>query len=99
MKNPLGGTMTDTFDIELGQSLSRAGGVGLTDSLLKAERQIVGAGGLIGAGGAGKEDGAGGNGAGRLAEELSGLSACRTPLSLPALSTQSDLPYSAHPPQ
>jgi murein DD-endopeptidase MepM/ murein hydrolase activator NlpD len=36
-------TMTDTGDIELGRALSRAGGVGLADSMLKAfERQIMG---------------------------------------------------------
>jgi murein DD-endopeptidase MepM/ murein hydrolase activator NlpD len=37
-------TMTDTTDVELGLALSRAGGVGLTDHLLKAfERQLGGA--------------------------------------------------------
>jgi murein DD-endopeptidase MepM/ murein hydrolase activator NlpD len=36
-------TMTDTADAELGSALSRAGGIGLTSSLLKAfERQIAG---------------------------------------------------------
>jgi murein DD-endopeptidase MepM/ murein hydrolase activator NlpD len=36
-------TMTDTADAELGSALSRAGGIGLTTSLLKAfERQISG---------------------------------------------------------
>ncbi len=35
--------MTDTGDVELGRALSRAGGVGLTDAMLKAfERQING---------------------------------------------------------
>jgi murein DD-endopeptidase MepM/ murein hydrolase activator NlpD len=35
--------MTDTADVELGGALSRSGGIGLTDSLLKAfERQITG---------------------------------------------------------
>jgi murein DD-endopeptidase MepM/ murein hydrolase activator NlpD len=35
--------MTDTADVELGAALSRSGGVGLTDNLLKAfERQITG---------------------------------------------------------
>ena len=35
--------MTDTADVELGQALSRAGGVGLTDAMLNAfERQIKG---------------------------------------------------------
>jgi murein DD-endopeptidase MepM/ murein hydrolase activator NlpD len=34
--------MTDTGDVELGRALSRVGGIGLTDTLLKAfERQIV----------------------------------------------------------
>jgi murein DD-endopeptidase MepM/ murein hydrolase activator NlpD len=36
-------TMTDTADVELGSALSRAGGIGLTNSLLKAfERQMAG---------------------------------------------------------
>jgi len=36
-------TMTDTADVELGSALSRAGGIGLTSTLLKAfERQITG---------------------------------------------------------
>jgi murein DD-endopeptidase MepM/ murein hydrolase activator NlpD len=36
-------TMTDTTDADLGSALSRAGGIGLTSSLLKAfERQIAG---------------------------------------------------------
>jgi murein DD-endopeptidase MepM/ murein hydrolase activator NlpD len=36
------GAMTDTADIELGNALSRAGGLGLSDSLLKAfDRQIA----------------------------------------------------------
>jgi murein DD-endopeptidase MepM/ murein hydrolase activator NlpD len=36
-------TMTDTADVELGSALSRTGGIGLTNSLLKAfERQIAG---------------------------------------------------------
>jgi murein DD-endopeptidase MepM/ murein hydrolase activator NlpD len=36
-------TMTDTADAELGSALSRAGGIGLTSSLLKTfERQIAG---------------------------------------------------------
>lgn len=36
-------TMTDTADVELGSALSRAGGIGLTSSLLNAfERQIAG---------------------------------------------------------
>lgn len=36
-------TMTDTADVELGSALSRAGGLGLTDNLLKAfERQMSG---------------------------------------------------------
>jgi murein DD-endopeptidase MepM/ murein hydrolase activator NlpD len=36
-------TMTDTADVELGSALSRTGGIGLTNSLLKAfERQITG---------------------------------------------------------
>jgi murein DD-endopeptidase MepM/ murein hydrolase activator NlpD len=35
--------MTDTADVELGAALSRSGGIGLTDNLLKAfERQITG---------------------------------------------------------
>jgi murein DD-endopeptidase MepM/ murein hydrolase activator NlpD len=35
--------MTDTADVELGGALSRSGGIGLTDNLLKAfERQITG---------------------------------------------------------
>jgi murein DD-endopeptidase MepM/ murein hydrolase activator NlpD len=35
--------MTDTADVELGAALSRTGGIGLTDSLLKTfERQITG---------------------------------------------------------
>lgn len=37
------GALTDTTDVELGRSLSRSGGLGLTDALLKAfERQIAG---------------------------------------------------------
>jgi murein DD-endopeptidase MepM/ murein hydrolase activator NlpD len=37
-------TMTDTADVELASALSRAGGIGLTESLLKTfERQITGA--------------------------------------------------------
>jgi murein DD-endopeptidase MepM/ murein hydrolase activator NlpD len=37
------GAMTDTADVELGAALSRTGGIGLTNSLLKAfERQIIG---------------------------------------------------------
>jgi murein DD-endopeptidase MepM/ murein hydrolase activator NlpD len=36
-------TMTDTADVEFGAALSRTGGIGLTDNLLKAfERQIAG---------------------------------------------------------
>src|SRR5262245_48359508 len=37
--------MTDIADVELASALSRAGGIGLTESLLKVfERQITGAG-------------------------------------------------------
>lgn len=52
--------MTDTADVELGAALSRTGGIGLTDSLLKVfERQITG---IQEAAGAGRSSGAGGAG-------------------------------------
>src|SRR6476660_1407778 len=58
--------MTDTADVELGAALSRSGGIGLTDGLLKVfERQITGvqeaaeAGRSSGAGRAGRAGGAG----------------------------------------
>ncbi len=36
-------TLTDTFDVELGQSLTKAGGIGLSDVLIRAfEKQISG---------------------------------------------------------
>src|SRR5439155_12765147 len=56
------GAMTDTGDVELGRALSRVGGVGLTDALLKAfERQIMGRAGTAGeAGPAGIIDGVAG---------------------------------------
>ena len=54
------GPLTDTGDVELGNALSRGGGIGLTDALLKAfERQITGkAAGEAGAAAAGKPGGA-----------------------------------------
>ena len=48
--------MTDTADVELGAALSRTGGIGLTESLLKVfERQITGIQEAAGAGRAGQE--------------------------------------------
>jgi murein DD-endopeptidase MepM/ murein hydrolase activator NlpD len=53
--------MTDTADVELGRSLSLAGGIGLTDALLKAfERQITGRAGEVGGAGTAGEAGAAG---------------------------------------
>lgn len=49
--------MTDTADVELGAALSRTGGIGLTQSLLKVfERQITGIQDAGGAGRAGSAD-------------------------------------------
>jgi len=55
--------MTDTADVELGAALSRSGGIGLTQNLLKVfERQITGIQDAVGAGGAGRAGAAGGVG-------------------------------------
>jgi murein DD-endopeptidase MepM/ murein hydrolase activator NlpD len=54
--------MTDTADVELGAALSRTGGIGLTDSLLKTfERQITGTD---------KADGGNPNGSGLAGEAI-----------------------------
>jgi murein DD-endopeptidase MepM/ murein hydrolase activator NlpD len=52
--------MTDTADVELGAALSRTGGIGLTQSLLKVfERQITGIQEAVGTGTAARADEAG----------------------------------------